>query len=67
MQKIQGEAERLLERREQMGVQIHELAEEDARLAEEIRGLGERRIALAAEREDKIGALAERARAPRRA
>src|SRR2546428_10986701 len=34
-QKVQGELERLLERREQMGVQLRELAEEAPRLAEE--------------------------------
>jgi len=59
VQKIQGEAERLLERREQMGVQIRDLSEEDARLAEEIGGLGERRLALGAERDGKVSALAE--------
>ena len=59
VQKIQGEAERLLERREQMGVQIRDLTEEDARLTAEIRGLGERRVALGAEREGKLSALAE--------
>jgi len=37
VQKIQGEVERLLERREQMGLQIRELGEEDLRLEEEIR------------------------------
>src|SRR5205814_3330357 len=34
-QKVQGELERLLERREQMGVQLRELAEEALRLDEE--------------------------------
>ena len=58
VQKIQGEAERLLERREQMGVQIQDLLAEETRLAEEIRGLAERRVALAAERDDKSLALA---------
>ena len=53
VQKIQGEAERLLERREQMGLQIQDLVAEERRLEEEIRGLAERRIALATEREDK--------------
>jgi chromosome segregation protein len=59
VQKIQGEAERLLERREQMGLQIRDLTDEDARLAEEIRTLGERRAALGTEREGKLGALTE--------
>src|SRR5690242_7090595 len=40
VQKIQGELERLLERREQMGVQLRELGDEDARLGEEIRVAG---------------------------
>jgi len=59
VQKIQGEAERLIERREQLTVQIRELDEEDGRLAGEMRGIGERRVALDVEREDKIRALAE--------
>jgi chromosome segregation protein len=57
VQKIQGEAERLLERREQMGLQIQDLLAEETRLDEEIRGLSERRIALAAEREEKSRGL----------
>jgi chromosome segregation protein len=59
VQKIQGEAERLLERREQMGLQIQDLLAEEARLEEEIRGLAERRVALSAERDDKGRALDE--------
>jgi len=59
VQKIQGEAERLLERREQMGLQIRDLVAEETRLEEEIRALGERRVALAAEREDKDRGLEE--------
>jgi chromosome segregation protein len=59
VQKIQGEAERLIERREQLTVQIRELDEEDGRLTGEMRGTGERRVALDIEREDKIRALAE--------
>ena len=59
VQKIQGEAERLLERREQMGLQIQDLLAEEARLEEEIRGLAERRVALSAERDDKSRALDE--------
>ncbi len=58
-QKIQGEAERLLERREQMGLQIRDLDAEETRLAGEIRVLGERRVALGSEREEKNRALAE--------
>src|SRR5881409_4172812 len=49
--KVQGELERLLERREQMGVQIRELGEESVRLDEEIRGCGERLAGIASERE----------------
>jgi chromosome segregation protein len=59
VQKIQGEAERLLERREQMGLQIQDLVAEERRLEEEIRGLAERRIALATERGDKDRGLEE--------
>src|SRR5262245_17178402 len=59
VQKIQGEAERLLERREQMGLQIQDLLAEETRLDEEIRGLGERRVALAAERDEKSLGLQE--------
>jgi chromosome segregation protein len=59
VQKIQGEAERLIERREQLAVQIRELDEEDARLGGEIRTVGERRVVLDTEREDKAQALAE--------
>jgi len=59
VQKIQGEAERLLERREQMGLQIQDLVAEERRLEEEIRGLAERRVALAAERVDKDRGLEE--------
>jgi chromosome segregation protein len=53
VQKIQGEAERLLERREQMGLQIQDLVAEESRLQEEIRALGERRVTLSAERDEK--------------
>src|SRR4029453_10394217 len=59
VQKIQGEAERLIERREQLLVQIRELREEDGRLGGEITAIGERRGALGAEREDKIRGRAE--------
>src|SRR5262245_62130862 len=53
VQKTQTEAERLLERREQMGLQIADLDDEAARLAAEIHTLGERRVGLEAERMDK--------------
>jgi len=59
VQKIQGEAERLIERREQLLVQIRELDEEDGRLGGEITAVGERRVALGAERDDKIRGLGE--------
>ncbi len=59
VQKTQTEAERFLERREQMGLQIAELDEEEARLLAEIRGLGERRVALESERVDKLAILEE--------
>jgi DNA repair ATPase RecN len=64
-QKFQGEVERLLERREQMGAQIRELTEEDLRLAEEIRSLSERRTELTLKREDAIRALGEAGSASR--
>ncbi len=50
VQKLQGEVERLLERREQMGIQIRELGEEDGRLQEEIRFVQERLDGLSADR-----------------
>src|SRR5256712_10086464 len=59
VQKVQADLERLLERREQMGVQLREAAEEVVRLDEEIRATGERLDTLAAERETTRGALAE--------
>jgi len=59
VQKIQGEAERLLERREQMGLQIQDLLAEETRLEEEIRALGDRRVALSAERDEKGRGLEE--------
>src|SRR5438034_10570651 len=59
VQKVQGELERLLERREQMGVQVRELGEESVRLEEEIRGCGERLAGIASEREGARAALAE--------
>ena len=59
VQKLQLEAERLISRREQLTLQVAELGEEEVRLAEEIRGIGERRVALHAERVDKIQGLGD--------
>jgi len=59
LQKVQAELERLLERREQMGLQLAEVAEEGVRLEEEIRATGERLEAIAGERETTRAALAE--------
>src|SRR5437870_3214825 len=59
VQKIQGEVERLLERREQMGIQIRELEEEEQRLAGEIRLAEERSVAVASERSAAAGAPGE--------
>src|SRR5438132_2647857 len=50
VQKVQGELERLLERREQMGLQIRELGEEAVRLEEDLRIASERLVILVAER-----------------
>src|SRR3989442_1002514 len=59
VQKVQGELERLLERREQMGVQVRELGEESVRLDEEMRAAGERLDAIVRERETARTALGE--------
>jgi chromosome segregation protein len=59
VQKVQGELERLLERREQMGVQVRELGEESVRLHEEIRTAGERLDSIVGERETARGALGD--------
>ena len=59
VQKIQGELERLLERREQMGVQLHELGEEAARLEADVRVASERLEAIVGERETAVAASAE--------
>src|SRR5262245_22270652 len=59
VQKVQGELERLLERREQMGVQVRELGEEAVRLHEEIRSAGERLDAIVGERDVARVALAD--------
>ena len=61
-QKVQGELERLLERREQMGVQLRELAEEALRLDEETRATAARLGAIVGEREAGRQALAEASR-----
>ncbi len=63
VQKVQGELERLLERREQMGVQARELAEEALRLEEDIRISSERAGAIGGERESARAALVEAERA----
>jgi chromosome segregation protein len=69
VQKVQGELERLLERREQMGVQVRELGEESVRLDEELRAAGERLDSIVGERETARTALgdAERLSAERAA
>jgi chromosome segregation protein len=59
LQKVQGELERLLERREQMGVQIRELNDEGVRLEEDLRVAGERLQTVGGEREQARGALTE--------
>ncbi len=59
VQKVQGELERLLERREQMGVQLRESEEEATRLEAEIRVTAERLAGLADERTTARSALAE--------
>ena len=55
--KVQGELERLLERREQMGVQIRELGDESVRLDEEARATTERLSSIVSEREEVRRAL----------
>src|SRR4029450_1246802 len=68
--KVQGELERLLERREQMGVQIRELGDESVRLDEEVRTTTERQASIVGERQqvrlalrDSEQVAAERSRA----
>src|SRR5207253_95424 len=61
-QKVQGELERLLERREQMGVQLRELAEEALRLDEETRATADRLGAIVGERETARESLTEASR-----
>jgi chromosome segregation protein len=58
VQKVQGDLERLLERREQLGVQIRELTEEAARLEEDVRAGAARASTLVEEREAARLALA---------
>jgi chromosome segregation protein len=59
LQKARSEFARVLERRDQIGVQLHELGQEDVRLAEDVR-LTEARIeAVAAERQAKVSGLRE--------
>src|SRR5436189_4769248 len=62
VQKVQGELERLLERREQMGVQLGELGEETLRLHEEIRATSDRLGAIVGERETARQSLTEASR-----
>src|SRR5947199_9956812 len=62
VQKVQGELERPLERREQMGLQLRELGEEAVRLDEEIRATADRLAAIVGEREAGRQALADASR-----
>jgi len=50
VQKVQGDVERLLERREQLGVQLRELATEERRLDEDLRLTAERLDGIARQR-----------------
>src|SRR5439155_316290 len=59
VQKVQGDLERLLERREQMGVQVRELGEESVRLDEALRAAGERLDSIVGEREAARTALGD--------
>src|SRR5712691_3795848 len=59
LQKVQSELERLLERREQMGIQIREASDEAGRLADEIQQTTERLAGIVGERERTTLALAE--------
>ncbi|MFI4943611.1 MAG: chromosome segregation protein SMC, partial [Burkholderiales bacterium] len=59
VQKIQGELERLLERREQMGVQLHELGDEARRLEDEVFIATERLGTIVSERQTARTALAD--------
>jgi chromosome segregation protein len=59
LQKVQSELERLLERREQMGIQVREAGTEASRLTEEIRQTSERLTDIVGDRERTVAALAE--------
>jgi len=59
LQKIQSELERLLERREQMGVQIREAEEEAQRLVDEIRQTEERLASILGDRNSTRSALGD--------
>jgi chromosome segregation protein len=59
LQKVQGELERLLERRDQMGVQLREAADEAVRLEGEITSTTERIAGIAGERVTGTQALAD--------
>jgi chromosome segregation protein len=59
VQKVQAELERLLERREQMVIQLREATEEATRLEGEIRGAGERLDSIVAERDAVTRALGD--------
>ena len=59
LQKVRSEFARVLERRDQIGVQLHELAQEDMRLTEEARLTRTRIESVVAEREGKVLALRE--------
>jgi chromosome segregation protein len=59
VQKVQAELERLLERREQMGVQLQEVSEESTRVGEDIRLTAERVRGIVDERASLRAALAE--------
>jgi chromosome segregation protein len=61
--KVQGELERLLERREQMGLQMQEAAEESGRLEADARQAGERLHGIVDEREGTRAALTDAGRA----
>jgi chromosome segregation protein len=59
LQKVQSELERLLERREQMGIQVREAGEEALRLTEEIRQTTERLAGIVGDRQRTVDALGE--------
>jgi chromosome segregation protein len=59
LQKARGEFARLLERRDQIAVQVQELTEEAERLDDEVRSTGEREQTLEIERNDKVQSVNE--------